>query len=105
MGSRQAVLVVDIQGDFTEWKHGSLAVPGTGEDYVKRVAEATVRLRDAGFVVFGSQDWHPPDHMSFAVNHPGKKPMDVVTVDGRTQVLWHLARSFLWGRPRLLRSS
>jgi nicotinamidase/pyrazinamidase len=29
------------------------------------------------------------DHMSFAANHAGKNPMNVIlTVDGRTQVLW-----------------
>ena len=31
----ETILVVDIQGDFTEWKKGSLAVPGTDEDYVR----------------------------------------------------------------------
>jgi nicotinamidase/pyrazinamidase len=86
--NKRAALVVDIQGDFTEWKHGSLAVPGTDEDFVRQVAQATVRLKDAGLVIFGSQDWHPPNHMSFASNHPGRKPMEIITIDGRTQVLW-----------------
>ncbi len=40
--------------------------------------------------IFGTQDWHPADHISFASNHPGKKPFDSLVVDGRTQVLWPL---------------
>lgn len=88
MKRESAILVVDIQGDFTEWKHGSLAVPDTGEDYVSQVEHAVLRLKEAGFRIFASQDWHPPDHMSFAVNHEGKKPMDRILIDGRTQVLW-----------------
>lgn len=88
MEQKNGVIVVDIQGDFTEWKHGSLAVPDTGERYVRQAERETIRLKDMGFLVFGSQDWHPPEHMSFAGNHAGKKPMDVITVDGRTQTLW-----------------
>jgi nicotinamidase/pyrazinamidase len=88
MERKNGAIVVDIQGDFTQWKHGSLAVPGTGKGYVKRAERDAIRLKDMGFVVFGSQDWHPPDHMSFAVNHVGRRPMDTITVNGRTQVLW-----------------
>jgi nicotinamidase/pyrazinamidase len=89
MERKNGLIVVDIQGDFTEWKHGSLAVPGTGEEYVRRAEHETIRLRDMGFLPFGSQDWHPSNHTSFAANHSGKNPMDVITtVDGRTQVLW-----------------
>ena len=31
------VIVVDFQADFTEYFHGSLAVPGTGKEYVDEV--------------------------------------------------------------------
>lgn len=82
------VIVVDVQGDFTEWKEGSLAVPGTDEAYVRQVEEATRKLKDAGFLIFATQDWHPPDHISFYTNHPGKKPFEVIEIDGRKQVLW-----------------
>jgi len=81
-------VVVDVQGDFTEWKGGSLAVPNSGEPYVRSVEAATRRLQKVGFLIFATQDWHPPDHISFAVNHPGLKPFDVITVDGKRQVLW-----------------
>jgi len=87
-GSKIGVIVVDVQGDFTEWKEGSLAVSGTDEAYVRQVEEATRKLRDAGFFIFATQDWHPPNHVSFYTNHPGKKPFEVIDVDGRKQVLW-----------------
>jgi nicotinamidase/pyrazinamidase len=63
-------------------------VPGTVEAFVRAVENSVRRLKDAGFLVFGSQDWHPSNHISFAVNHPGRRPLDVITIDGRTQVLW-----------------
>jgi nicotinamidase/pyrazinamidase len=82
------VIVVDIQGDFTTAKSGTLAVPDTDENYLKKVSDATMKLKGQGFFIFGTQDWHPPNHISFAVNHPGKKPFETVQIDGRTQVLW-----------------
>jgi len=85
---KTAVIVVDIQGDFTTWKNGSLAVPGTDEAYNKRAGEVTRRLKEAGFLMFATQDWHPANHISFFANHPGKKPFDTIKIDGRTQVLW-----------------
>lgn len=88
MKSTVGVIVGDIQGDFTEWKEGSLAVPNSGHDYVKKAEEATQILHDAGFPIFGVQDWHPGDHISFYTNHPDKKPLETIEIDGRTQVLW-----------------
>ena len=31
---------------------------------------------------------HPADHISFYTNHAGKKPLDTIEIQGRTQVLW-----------------
>jgi len=88
MKQKWGVIVTDIQGDFTEWKNGSLAVPGTGEAFVRAAENGVRRLKDAGFLIFGCQDWHPSNHVSFAVNHPGRRPLDVISIDGRTQMLW-----------------
>lgn len=88
MKEKWGVIVVDVQGDFTEWKNGSLAVPGTGQRYVESVENKTRLLKDKGLTIFGTQDWHPADHISFAANHKGKRPFDVIAVDSRTQVLW-----------------
>lgn len=82
------VIVVDMQGDFTTWKKGSLAVNGTDEAFVKKVEETTKDLKQEGFLVFATQDWHPADHISFFTNHDGKKPFEVIQIEGRTQVLW-----------------
>jgi nicotinamidase/pyrazinamidase len=39
-------------------------------------------------LVVATQDWHPADHGSFAVNHPGQKLFDVIELAGLPQVLW-----------------
>jgi nicotinamidase/pyrazinamidase len=88
MGGKTGVIVGDIQGDFTEWRKGSLAVPNTGSDYVKKAEEVTKMLYTSGLPIFGVQDWHPGDHISFYTNHPGKKPFETVEIEGRRQVLW-----------------
>ena len=35
-----------------------------------------------------TQDWHPPNHFSFAASHPGKQPYDSIDLPYGTQVLW-----------------
>lgn len=85
---KTAVIVVDIQGDFTTWKKGSLAVEGTDEAFIQKVAAATQSLKGKGLPIYATQDWHPADHVSFFSNHEGKKPFEVIQVEGRTQVLW-----------------
>jgi nicotinamidase/pyrazinamidase len=82
------VIVVDIQGDFTKLKNGSLAVDGTDETYLKAVEGNTKRLKEAGFPIFATQDWHPKNHASFFTNHKGKKAFDVIKLHGKDQVLW-----------------
>ncbi len=82
------VIVVDMQGDFTTLKKGSLAVNGTDEAFVKKVEKTTRDLAQHGFVIFGTQDWHPADHVSFYTNHEGKKPFELIQVNGKPQVLW-----------------
>jgi nicotinamidase/pyrazinamidase len=88
MGGKTGVMVVDIQGDFTQWKAGSLAVPDSGADFIEKVGTATRLLHASGLLIFGSQDWHPSDHISFYTSHPGKRPFDVIEIEGRRQVLW-----------------
>ena len=82
------VIVVDVQGDFTKFKNGSLAVDGTDEAFIKLVDENTRRLKEAGFPIFGTLDWHPANHVSFYTTHPGKKPFEVIKIRGKDQVLW-----------------
>lgn len=77
----KALIVVDIQHDFTTG--GNLAVPG-GEDIIGLVNELQGRFE----LVVATQDWHPPDHKSFASNHAGKNPFDKIMLGGLPQVLW-----------------
>jgi nicotinamidase/pyrazinamidase len=86
--AKVGVNVVDIQGDFTKLKNGSLAVDGTDETYVKAVEESIKKLKEAGFPIYATQDWHPKNHASFFTNHKGKKAFDVIKLHAKDQVLW-----------------
>jgi nicotinamidase/pyrazinamidase len=77
----RALIVVDVQSDFIPG--GSLAVPG-GDQVIPIIN----RLSDRFDLVTATQDWHPSDHGSFAANHPGRKPGDVIVLNGLEQVLW-----------------
>jgi nicotinamidase/pyrazinamidase len=86
--AKVGVIVTDIQGDFTKLKKGSLAVEGTDEAYIKAVEKNTKKLKNAGFSIFATQDWHPANHLSFFTNHKGTKVFDVIKLYGKDQVLW-----------------
>ncbi|MBB5351522.1 nicotinamidase/pyrazinamidase [Haloferula luteola] len=77
----KALIVVDVQNDFLPG--GALGVPGGNEilPVVNRWMEAFPRI-------VATRDWHPPDHGSFAVNHPGGKVFELGELDGLPQVLW-----------------
>jgi nicotinamidase/pyrazinamidase len=77
----RALLLVDLQYDFMPG--GALPVPDG--DAVVPVANA---LMPAFTLVVATQDWHPADHGSFAVNHPGTAPGDMVDLGGVPQILW-----------------
>ena len=81
MKQGSALILVDLQNDFLPG--GTLAVPEG--DLVLPVANRVQRFFD---LVAATQDWHPLDHGSFAANHPGKKPGDVVELNGLRQILW-----------------
>ena len=76
-----ALIIVDIQNDFTSG--GSLAVPN-GELIIPIVN----KIQDQFDLVVATQDWHPPDHSSFASNHIGKKVFETISLHGLDQVLW-----------------
>ena len=82
------VIIVDVQADFTELKSGSLAVPGTDARYIEVVENVTRKFNEQGLRLYFTQDWHPAGHSSFASAHPGKKPGDVIILNGLEQVLW-----------------
>jgi len=77
----KALLIVDVQNDFCPG--GALAVP-EGD----RVVPVINRLQARFDLVVATQDWHPPDHGSFAANHPGRQPGEFIELGGLEQVLW-----------------
>lgn len=48
------VIVVDVQGDFTTWKNGSLAVNGTDKAFVGNIQKETELLKKKGCLIFGT---------------------------------------------------
>jgi nicotinamidase/pyrazinamidase len=75
-----ALLVVDVQNDFMPG--GALAV--TNGDAIVPLINALAKKFDH---VILTQDWHPPQHISFAATH-GKKPFETIQVHYGPQTLW-----------------
>ncbi len=77
----RVLLVTDLQNDFCPG--GPLAVPGGDEvvPVINRVA------RQFAHVIL-TQDWHTPDHLSFASSHPGRRPLERIELASGPQILW-----------------
>jgi len=78
---RDVLIVVDIQNDFCPG--GALSVP-RGDEVIPLINQLAERFPN----VVLTQDWHPPDHLSFASAHPGKRPHDIVMLPYGPQILW-----------------
>ena len=77
----KTLLIIDVQNDFMPG--GSLPVPDG--DQIVSVINAMQPKFD---LVVATQDWHPKDHVSFAVNHEGKSEFDAIEIHGKPQILW-----------------
>jgi nicotinamidase/pyrazinamidase len=77
----KALILVDIQNDFLPG--GALAVP-EGD----KIIPVANQLLAAFPLVVATQDCHPPNHGSFAANHPGKKVFEQIDLNGLPQTLW-----------------
>lgn len=81
---KPALLLVDIQNDFCQG--GSLAVRDS--DAVIRTANRMIaRCQQQNIPVIASQDWHPAEHLSFAVNS-GTVIGECGELNGLPQVWW-----------------
>jgi nicotinamidase/pyrazinamidase len=81
-----ALIVVDIQNDFLPG--GALPV-AEGDRIITPVNQLMEKFNDHGGRVILTQDWHPPDHLSFASQHKEKNPFDPIEgVAGIGPVLW-----------------
>jgi len=75
------LLVIDVQNDFCPG--GALAVPDG--DAVIPVIHHVARYFEH---VILTQDWHTPNHFSFASAHPGKMPYEQIETSYGPQTLW-----------------
>ena len=75
------LILVDIQYDFLDG--GALAVPD-GDQIIPIVNQLQPQFE----LVVATQDWHPADHQSFAIQHPGKKVGELIDLHGLPQILW-----------------
>ncbi len=78
---KRALVIVDVQNDF---------MPGGALPTVRgnEVVPVINRLQQQFELVVATQDWHPANHGSFASNHPGRKPGEVINLAGLEQILW-----------------
>jgi nicotinamidase-related amidase len=79
--AHDVLLVIDVQNDFCPG--GRLAVAG-GDLVVPVIHSIAPRFEH----IILTQDWHPPDHHSFASAHPGKEPYDQTEMPYGIQTLW-----------------
>jgi nicotinamidase/pyrazinamidase len=79
--AKSALIVVDVQNCFVDG--GTLPVKGGAE-----IVPVINNLATAFENVVVTQDWHTPEHTSFASAHSGKKPFDTTQLPYGTQVLW-----------------
>jgi nicotinamidase/pyrazinamidase len=75
------LLVVDVQNDFCPG--GQLAVAGGDE-----IIPVIHRIAPLFEHIILTQDWHSPNHHSFASAHPGKQPFEHVQLSHGEQALW-----------------
>jgi nicotinamidase/pyrazinamidase len=80
-GLDSVLIVVDVQNCFTPG--GSLAVK-EGDQVIPLINNLAKGFQN----VVLTQDWHTANHISFASQHPGKKPFETVKLPYGNQVLW-----------------
>ncbi len=83
--TKTALLLIDIQNDFLPG--GSLSVH-EGDQVIPVANELIIFARKHNWLVIATQDWHPKNHRSFAINNPGAKVYDKGVLDGLPQVWW-----------------
>jgi nicotinamidase/pyrazinamidase len=74
-------LVVDVQSDFCPG--GALAVRN-GDAVIPVIHRIAPRFEN----IVLTQDWHSPQHFSFASAHPGKHPFEQIELSYGQQTLW-----------------
>jgi nicotinamidase/pyrazinamidase len=75
------LVVIDAQNDFCPC--GALAV-ADGDAVIEPIHRVAPRFEH----IILTQDWHPPNHTSFAIAHPGRKPFEQIELSYGLQTLW-----------------
>jgi nicotinamidase/pyrazinamidase len=79
--STDVLIVSDVQNDFCPG--GALAV-ADGDAVIAPILRVAERFEH----IVLTQDWHTPDHYSFASAHAGKKPFEQIELSYGMQTLW-----------------
>jgi len=81
ISASDVLVVIDVQNDFCPG--GALAV-ADGDAVIQPIHRITPHFQH----VVLTQDWHTPDHFSFASAHPGRKPFEQIEAIYGAQTLW-----------------
>ncbi|KAI7865560.1 Isochorismatase-like protein [Spinellus fusiger] len=88
MCEKAALILVDLQYDFFEG--GALEVSNASE-ILPTVNYLINSIKAKGDIIIASQDWHPSNHISFAVNHTEKLPFESIVIhNGGTSTIQEL---------------
>jgi len=79
--SDTALIIIDVQNDFCPG--GNLPVT-KGDEVVAPINQMITQAHH----VIATQDWHPPDHFSFASSHSGQAVFSSIHADYGAQTLW-----------------
>jgi nicotinamidase/pyrazinamidase len=81
INSSDVLIVIDVQNDFCPG--GALGV-ADGDAVIAPILRVAERFEH----IVLTQDWHTPDHYSFASAHAGKKPFEQIELSYGMQTLW-----------------
>ena len=79
----RALIIVDVQNDFCE--QGALPVPEASQ--IIPVINELRQTKKWDLIVL-TKDWHPENHVSFAVNNNAKEFSTITLEDGTQQTMW-----------------
>ena len=78
---KTVLIVVDVQNALMPG--GNLAA-ANADEIIPNINQLAQKFEH----IVLTQDWHPDQHISFADNHPNKKPFETIELDYGRQVLW-----------------
>lgn len=76
----KALIIIDVQNDFLPG--GPLEVKNGNE-----IIPVINKIQNKFDLIVATQDWHPKEHKSFAVNN-NKKPGEIIQLNGKNQIMW-----------------